>query len=119
MLVTVACVVGEAAAGSMIGGDAVVVGERSDVGVNCAVAASTCDFVAVSRVVTKGEEECWHFCNRFGVEGNATDQGEQLVRYNSWRHDLGSYSPGQGRREALCLAGTGGDSYSRRREFEW
>ncbi len=92
-----------AEAGPIVGGFAVVTDERSDVGGNCAVAASTGDLVMVSRVVTKSEEGWWHSCNRFGGEGNATDQGEQLVRYNSWRHDLGSYSPGQSRREAFCL----------------
>ncbi len=97
-----------AEAGPIVGGFAVVTDERSDVGGNCAVAASAGDLVMVSRVGTKGEEGCWHSYNRFGGEGNATDQGEQLVRFISWRHELGSYSPGQGRREVVtAVAGAG------------
>ncbi len=86
-----------AGAGSVGGGFVFFTDGRSDVGGDCAVAASAGDLVMVSRLVTKGEEECWHSCNRFGGEGNATDQGEPLARYNSWRHELGSCSPAQGR----------------------
>ncbi len=46
-----------AGAGLMVGCVAVVTDERLVVGFNHAVAASTGDSVAVSRVVTEGEEE--------------------------------------------------------------
>ncbi len=52
----VGCVAGEAGAGLMVGCVAVFTGEQSNVGFNRAVAASTGDSVAVSRVVTEGEE---------------------------------------------------------------
>ncbi len=52
-------------------------------------------------------------------EGSATGRGEQRVRYISWLHELGSCSPEQDRREAWCLAGTGGGSCSRRGTSEW
>ncbi len=46
-------------------------------------------------------------------------RGEQWVRYISWRHELGSSSPGQHSREAWCLAEMGGGSCSRRGTFGW
>ncbi len=52
-------------------------------------------------------------------EGNVTGRGELWVCYISWPHELGSCSPEQDRREAWCLAGTGGGSCSRRGTFEW
>ncbi len=50
----------------MVGGVAAVADEQPNVGGNHAVAASADDFFEVSRVVTEGEEGCWHVCNRFG-----------------------------------------------------
>ncbi len=54
----VGCVAGEAIAGSVVGGVAVVTSERPNMSGNRAVAASAGDSVAVSMVVMKGEEEC-------------------------------------------------------------
>ncbi len=51
----------------MVGDVAAVSGEQPDVGGNHAVAASADDSVVVSRVVTEGEEGCWHACNSFSV----------------------------------------------------
>ncbi len=51
-------VAGEDGAGSMVGGVAVVEDERLDVRGNRAAAASVGDSVAVSRVLTEGDEEC-------------------------------------------------------------
>ncbi len=51
----VGCVVGEAGAGSMVGG---VADERPDGGSNRAVAASAGDSVVVSGVLREGEEGC-------------------------------------------------------------
>ncbi len=41
------CIEGEVGGGAMVGGDAVVTGERPDVGSNCAAAASAGDSVVV------------------------------------------------------------------------
>ncbi len=114
----VGCVAGEAGAGAMVGGAAVVADEQPDVGSNRADAASAGDSLLVSGVLTGSECRCWHACNRFvdvavvkptslvgGSSGSATSQ-------------LDSSSPEQGRREACCLAGTGGGSCSRRGTFE-
>ncbi len=54
----VGCVAGEAIAGSVVGGVAVVTSERPNMGGNCAVAASAGDSVAVSMVAMEAEEEC-------------------------------------------------------------
>ncbi len=51
----VGCVVGEAGAGAVVGGAAVVADERPDVGSNCAAAASAGDSALVSGVLTGGE----------------------------------------------------------------
>ncbi len=52
----VGCDAGETGAGLMEGGAAVVTDERLDMGGHRVVTASAGDSVAVSRVVTKGEE---------------------------------------------------------------
>ncbi len=54
----VGCVAGEAGAGAMVGGGAVVADERLDVGSNRAVAASAGESVLVSGVLTGGEGRC-------------------------------------------------------------
>ncbi len=51
-------VAGEDGAGLMVGGVAVVADERLDEGGNRAAAASVGFSVAVSKVLTKGDEEC-------------------------------------------------------------
>ncbi len=53
-------------AGSVVGGLAIVIDERSDVRDNRTVAASVGDFVPVSRVVIDGEETCWQSYKHFG-----------------------------------------------------
>ncbi len=62
----------------MVGSVAAVTNERSNVGGDCVVAASAADSVAVPWGITRGEERCWHPCNRFGDvcggEGNAIVQ---------------------------------------------
>ncbi len=55
---SVGCVAGEAKTGTMVGGGAVVAGERPDVGSNRAAAASADDSVLVLRVLTEGEGGC-------------------------------------------------------------
>ncbi len=62
----VGCVAGEAGAGAVVGGAAVVADERPDVGSNRATAASAGDSVLVSGVLAGGEGRCWNACNRFG-----------------------------------------------------
>ncbi len=52
----VRCVAGEPGAGAVAGGVAVAADEPLDVGSSCAVAASACDSVVVSGVLTAGEE---------------------------------------------------------------
>ncbi len=59
-------VAGEAGAGVMVGGAAVVADERPDVGSNRAVAASVMGSGLVSGVLTGGKGRCWNACNRFG-----------------------------------------------------
>ncbi len=54
----VGCVAGEAGAGAVADGDAVVADERTDIGSNRAVAASAGDSVLVSWVFTGGEGRC-------------------------------------------------------------
>ncbi len=84
----VGCVAGEAGAGAVVGGAAVVADERPDVGSNHAAAASAGDSVSVSGVLTGGEDRRWHACNRFsdvavvnatplvgGSSGSATSPG--------------------------------------------
>ncbi len=83
-----------------------------DVGSIRAGAATLGDSFVVSGVFTEGEEGCSHAC---GGESNATGRGSS----GSATSLGGSCSKGQDRREALCLAGTGGDSCSRRERFEW
>ncbi len=61
----VGCVMGEARAGSVVGGPAVVTDERSYVGDNRTAAASVGDFIPVSRVVIDGEERYWHSYRSF------------------------------------------------------
>ncbi len=51
----VGCIAGEAGAGAMVGGGAVVADERPDVGSNRAAAASAGDSALVSGVLTGGE----------------------------------------------------------------
>ncbi len=51
----VGCIAGEAGAGAVVGGDAVVADERPDVGSNRAAAASAGDSAFVSGVLTGGE----------------------------------------------------------------
>ncbi len=62
----VGCIAGEAGAGAVVGGAAVIADERPDVGSNRAAAASAGDSVFVSGVLTGGEGGCWNACNRFG-----------------------------------------------------
>ncbi len=62
----VGCVAGEAGAGAVVGGAAVVANEGPDVGSNRAAAASAGDSVLVSEVLTGSEGRCWNACNRFG-----------------------------------------------------
>ncbi len=62
----VGCIAGEAGAGAVVGGAAVVADERSDVGSNRAAVASAGDSVLVSGVLTGGEGRCWNACYRFG-----------------------------------------------------
>ncbi len=59
------CVVGEAGAGAVVGGAAVVADERSDVGSNRVAAASAGDSDSVSGVLTGSEGRRWHACHRF------------------------------------------------------
>ncbi len=54
----VGCDAGEARAGTVVGGGAVVADERSDVSSNGAAAATTGDSVLVPRVLTEGEGRC-------------------------------------------------------------
>ncbi len=54
----VGCVAGEARAGAVVGGAAVVADERPDVGSNRAVAGSAGDSVVVFGVLTEGEGGC-------------------------------------------------------------
>ncbi len=119
----VSCVAGEAGAGAVVGGATVVADERPDVGSNRMAAASACDSVLVSGVLTGDEGRCRYACNRFGdvavVKATPLVGGEQWVLYISWPHELDSCSPKQDRREAWCLAGTGGGSCSRRGTFDW
>ncbi len=91
----VGCVGGEARAGAVVGGAAVVADERPYVGSNRAAAASAGNSVLVFGVLTWGVGRCWHACNRFGdvVVVMAADWEEQWVRYTSWPHELGSCSP--------------------------
>ncbi len=61
-------------------------------------------------VDTKGEVGCWHACNRFGDV--AVVEATLLFRRSGGPVRLlfcgGSFvQPWQGRREALCLGGTG------------
>ncbi len=63
----VGCIAGEAGAGVVVGGAAVVADDRPDVGSNRVAAASAGDSVSVSGVLTGGEGRCWDACNRFGV----------------------------------------------------
>ncbi len=58
----VGCVTGEAGAGAVVGGAAVVADERPDVCSNRAAAASAGDSILVSEVLTWGEGRCWHAC---------------------------------------------------------
>ncbi len=51
----VGCIAGEAGAGAVLGGAAVVADERPDVGSNRAAAASAGDSALVSGVLTVGE----------------------------------------------------------------
>ncbi len=62
----VRCVAGEAGAGAVVGGAAIVADERPDVGNNRAAAASAGDSVLGSGVLTRGEGRCRNACNRFG-----------------------------------------------------
>ncbi len=62
----VGCIAGEAGAGAVVGGAAVVADERPDFGSNRAAAASAGDSVLVSGVLTGGEGRRWNACNRFG-----------------------------------------------------
>ncbi len=62
----VGCVAGEAAAGAVVGGAAVIADERLDVGSNRAAADPTGDSVLVSGVLTGGKDNCWIACNCFG-----------------------------------------------------
>ncbi len=55
----VGCVAGEAGAGAVVGGGAVVADELSDVGSNRAAAASAGDSDLVSGVLSGGEGRCW------------------------------------------------------------
>ncbi len=84
----VGCVAGEAGAGAVLGGAAVVADERPDVDSNPAAAASAGDSVSVPRVLSGGESRRWHACNRFddfavmkatplvgGSSGSATSPG--------------------------------------------
>ncbi len=54
----VGCITGEAGAGAVVGGAAVVADERPDVGSNRAAALSTGDSALVSVVLTGGEGRC-------------------------------------------------------------
>ncbi len=54
----VGCIAGEAGAGAMVGGGAVVADERPGVGSNRAATASEGDSVVVSGVLTRGEGRC-------------------------------------------------------------
>ncbi len=84
----VGCVAGEAGAGAVVGGAAVVADERPDVGSNRAAAASVSESVLVSGVLTGCGGRCWNACNRFadvavvkaaaligGSSGSATSPG--------------------------------------------
>ncbi len=51
----VGCVAGEAGAGAMVSGGAVVADERPDARINCATAASAGDSVLVPRVLMDGD----------------------------------------------------------------
>ncbi len=55
---SVGCIAGEAGAGAVVDGDAVVADERLDVGNNLVAAASAGDSVLVLRVLTEGEGRC-------------------------------------------------------------
>ncbi len=52
------CVAGEAGAGAVVGGAAVVADERPDVGSNRAAAAYAGDYVLVPRVLTECAGRC-------------------------------------------------------------
>ncbi len=54
----VGCVAGETAGGAVVGGAVIVAGERPVAGSNRGAAASTCDSVLVSGVLTEGEGRC-------------------------------------------------------------
>ncbi len=49
---------------------------------NCAVTACAGDSVVVSKVLTEGEDGCWHACNSFG--GVAVMDATPLVGGSSW-----------------------------------
>ncbi len=86
----------------MVDGVAFVTDERSNVDGDCAVAASAGDLVAVPWGITRGEERCWHPCNRFGdvaaVKATLQLRGSSGSTISL---ELGSCSSGQGRRETL------------------